>query len=87
MGFGKPIGHPNFPVMTVFGEAVRLFADALGDASPRRGPVLNRKSATHRGCLSNARTTGRGRLAEVGHWRGGGALVAATRTSVPAARR
>src|SRR6202022_3759121 len=25
--------------------------------------------------------------AEVGHWRGGGALVAATRTSVPAGRR
>lgn len=56
MGFGKPIGHPNFPVMTVFGEAVRLFADALGDASPRRGPVLNRKSATY-GLLSQQQGT------------------------------
>jgi hypothetical protein len=35
LGFGKPIDHPDLPAMTaqgtaVFGEAVRLVADALG---------------------------------------------------------
>jgi hypothetical protein len=56
VGFAIPLGHPDSPVMIVFGEAVRLVADALGDASPRRGPVLNRIAATY-GLLSEQQGT------------------------------
>ena len=48
--FGKSIGHPDLPVMAVFGEAVWLAADAQGDARPRR-LVFNRIAAAY-GLLS-----------------------------------
>ena len=52
------------------------------------GPLMNWKSATYAAISATRHVPTDGVLtAEVTHWRGGGALVAATRTSVPAARR
>ena len=52
VGFGKPIDPPDLPAMTaqgtaVFGEAVRLVADALGRRARRRA-LRGRVRADHR---------------------------------------
>lgn len=46
VGVGKPIRHPDLPVMTVSGEAERLRVVVVDGASWRRCPVLHRRSAT-----------------------------------------